>query len=84
MDYLPRNLRTPVENSDYMHYYGSDKTFKNNQSTKNNASGEIGNISRWCKFLGKNRKYICIKELNTSTFNDFVAQKNKVLTNLYY
>jgi hypothetical protein len=74
---LTRNLRTPVEKSDYNHYYGSDREFANKSSGDNNATSFVKIVDPWCQ-IESNSKIICVKELNTSSFQSFVMQKNKV------
>lgn len=63
---LNRNLRTTVGSSDYTHYYQSD--IKNRELQNGNGT----NTTDLCT-----PKSVCVKELNTLSFGNFILQKNK-------
>lgn len=67
---LNRNLRTTVGSSAYTHYYRSD-TKDTESQIKSNDTNKIE--VNFCK-----PKSVCVKELNTLSFGNFILQKNKV------
>lgn len=76
MNTLPRDLRTVAVNAEYTHYYGSD------QAKDHAAAGDTKSFRRsanpWCQTDKTNGEIVCISELNTSNFKDFIMQRNKV------